>query len=804
MSYRTTRNSKRTVAALAAFGVVASAFAIASPVSADLAEVPGAGGIRVEPTFPAPFGLNQDQPAPVLQNGVSDQEAASTQILFHNGWVSGDRILVQLFDSADNNCSSVPTSIGYSVEPEVTVSGPADFDPGIGSPWGPNNGSPDVAFSFDNPQPIPVAAPAPTVPTFNTNLLQSTGCAANGINDILEIQFTNASSGATPTDAWVFTIDGVVLDVGAAVAGGPIHQVPFGQNARPGIPAYENTIDLFSGNQSALQSGVPVVINEWTVPAFVAPITLTSENADALVGDGFAQNLGDVTLTETQIDAFATGFYGICFGPGIDNIREELLEVTTSGAGVTVDPFTIFTYSNFAFNDCIQFNLTASTATALDSVTISGIFGDVNSGGTKSATLDFVPPAFEAAYLFPDDQTTGVGPYTDVNLGELDAFTTELGTATSLPDRIGGADRYDTAAKIAYSTEECATFAVLVNGESYPDSLSASYLAGALTLADNNDEDEVPILTTPGSFLHPAAELAIRELGVRTVYIVGGPAAVSEEVEAAVEALPRTECGGDISDTTQTVQVTRFGGMDRYDTNQLVVENGQSILDSDSVDYNDRIRYQANAGESSQRTAIVASGANFADALAAGPISFGDDDYGFPLVLTTPDELSAEAASTLTNLDITQVIIVGGEAAVSADVATSLEELGIDVIRRAGADRYETAIQVLLWAGTPEFPNTSPVLVGGDGFNLGLGWSLFGDVVLARGDNFADALAVAPYVGGNEDLLVLTQPTSLPPAAGAFISTLAGLGINPDIIAIGLGSAISDSVLVEANALANP
>ena len=683
------------------------------------------------------------------------------------------------------------------------MSGPFDFDPPLFSPWGPNNGSPDIGVGFDDPLPIPVATPAPTAPTFNVNLLQSTGCAANNISDILEIQFTNAATGATPTDAWVFTIDDVVLDVGAAVAGGPIHQVPFGQNARPGTPAYENTVDLFGGNQSALQSGVPIVINEWTNPAFVAPISLTSENADALVGDGFAQNLGDVTLTETQLDAFSNGFYGICFGPGISDIRDELLEVTTSSAGVTVDPFSVSVYSSGGFLNCVEFVLTASTPTALDSVTISGIFGDVDFGGTKVASLNFVPLDFELAYLTPDDQSTGA-PYTDVNLGELDAFTTELGTATSLPDRIGGADRYDTAAKIAYSTEECATFAVLVNGESYPDSLSASYLAGALTLADNNDEDEVPILTTPGSFLHPAAELAIRELGVRTVYIVGGPAAVSEEVEAAVEALPRTECGGDISDTTQTVQVTRFGGMDRYDTNQLVVENGQSILDSDSVDYNQRIRYQANTGEASQRTAIVASGANFADALAAGPISFGDSEYGFPLVLTTPDELSAEAASTLTNLDITQVIIVGGEAAVSADVATSLEELGIDVIRRAGADRYETAIQVLLWAGTPEFPNTSPVLVGGDGFNLGLGWSLFGDVVLARGDNFADALAVAPYVGGNEDLLVLTQPTSLPPAAGAFISTLAGLGINPDIIAIGLGSAISDSVLVEANALANP
>ena len=196
----------------------------------------------------------------------------------------------------------------------------------------------------------------------------------------------------------------MTLDVGAAVAGGPIHQVPFGQNARPGIPAYENTANLFSGNQGALQSGVPLAINEWTVPAFVAPISLTSENADVLVGDGFAQNLGDVTLTETQSDAFSVGFYDICFGPGIEDIREDLLEVTTSAAGVTVDPLSVNVFSGADFNNCIEFDLTAVTATGLDSVTISGIFGEVYTGGAKEASLTDAPAAFIAAYLTPDDQ----------------------------------------------------------------------------------------------------------------------------------------------------------------------------------------------------------------------------------------------------------------------------------------------------------------------------------------------------------------------------------------------------------------
>jgi len=814
LSTRTTRSSKRAVAALAAFGVVASTFAIGSPVSADLFDIPGAGGIRLVPDTSDPdFGLdpdrgNQNQPAPVIQAGVDGQPVASSQIMIHNQWESGDRVLVQLFDSAGLNCTSVPNSIGYSKvptvpKPTVTVSGPFDFD-GTTTPWENNNGDPDVGFGADAPTP----GAATTAPTFNVNLLSSTGCDPNDITDVLEIELNNESS-ASSTDAWVFTINGVVLDVGATVTGGPVQQVPFGQNASDGINAYENTADLFSGNLSALQSGVPQVVNEWTNPAFVAPISLSSDFDGTLVGDGFAQNLGSVTLSETQGDAFDDlNFFGVCFGPGINDIREPLLTRTTIGA--TVPLASVQVYTDVDFNECIRFEITAQTA-GIDSVTIDGIFGNVNFAGSKIVSLNFVPGGFTDQYLTPDDQFNldagqdGVGDYTDVNLGTLETFVTPLGSASALSDRIGGNDRFETAAKIAYSTVECADFAVLVNGNSFPDSLSASYLAGALTLTDFNDEDEVPILTTSGTSLHPAAELAIRELGVRTVYIVGGPAAVSADVAAAVDALPRTRCGGDISNNTQTVQVDRIQGADRYVTNQQVIQRAQSILDSEDVNYNERIRYQANAGEASERTVLMASGSDFADAMSAGPISFGDDDYGFPLVLTTPNTLSPVAALTLTNLDIDRVIIVGGEAAVSAGVVASLEALDIDVIRLAGANRYETAIQVLLWAATPEFPNLNPVLVGGEGFNLGLGWPISGDVVLARGDSFADALAVAPYVAASpKDLLVLTTPTSLHPAAGAFITTLVSLGFTPDIIAIGLGAAISGNVLDEANALANP
>jgi putative cell wall-binding protein len=675
--------------------------------------------------------------------------------------------------------------------------------------------------------PVPDAPVASTVanikPEFQVNLLSSTQCAPNGVKDIVEILFTNqsvdpATTGYDITDAWVLSLSGIEYNVGTNVTAGPLRNLPLAQDATATPGQFNNTPGGWFGGNQAATGTTPLVQALWTTTAFILPVTLTAETPGSLVADGFTQDLGTITLAESLSSSFVAGTYQVCYSNNISSLQASLL--TSTGPVV---PGSIVVSGN-----CISFGVAPTTG--VDTIVFDNVFGRVNVAGNTSVSLTQVPLAFTTAYLTANDNS--VAPLTppvvqpappaaplpylvsnsatsDVNVVQPPYLVSPVAVAAALPDRIGGSNRFETASKIAFSTTDCSDFVVLVNGNSFPDSLSASYLAGALTLTENKERGEVPILTTRGTSLHPAAELAIRELGVRTVYIVGGTAAISADVAAAVDALPRTECGGDISDTTQTVQVERVAGANRYVTNREVVERAQSILDSDSISYNQRIRYQANAGESSQRTALMASGADFADAMSAGPISFGNSEAGFPLVLTTPNALSPVAASTLTNLDIERVVIVGGEAAVSADVVASLEALGIDVIRLSGANRYETAIQVLLWAGTPRFPNTSDVLVGGEGFNLGLGWNLFGSVVLARGDDFADALAVAPYVGSRQDLLVLTTPTSLHPAAGGFISALTsvkaefGLG-GPGIVAIGLGEAISGDVLDEANALANP
>ena len=60
--------------------------------------------------------------------------------------------------------------------------------------------------------------------------------------------------------------------------------------------------------------------------------------------------------------------------------------------------------------------------------------------------------------------------------------------------------------------------------------------------------------------------------------------------------------------------------------------------------------------------ALDALMATFPDALAAGPLAYA---RALPLVLTDPGALSPQAAQTLVDLGIQQVVIAGGPTAVS-------------------------------------------------------------------------------------------------------------------------------------------
>ena len=124
------------------------------------------------------------------------------------------------------------------------------------------------------------------------------------------------------------------------------------------------------------------------------------------------------------------------------------------------------------------------------------------------------------------------------------------------------------------------------------------------------------------------------------MFIVGGTSVVSEQIEDALADTRADTCGGEAFFNDQNLEVRRFAGADRYETNNVVVEAAQSIY---LGTFNDRLRYQADDTQPSKRTALVATGENFADALVAGPFAYGvftaEGAKGFPLVLTESDML---------------------------------------------------------------------------------------------------------------------------------------------------------------------
>ncbi|MBS4022242.1 MAG: cell wall-binding repeat-containing protein [Dethiobacter sp.] len=106
-------------------------------------------------------------------------------------------------------------------------------------------------------------------------------------------------------------------------------------------------------------------------------------------------------------------------------------------------------------------------------------------------------------------------------------------------ERIAGADRFETAAKIAEAIGP-STEAVVVNGLDFADALSVSAYAGS---------QGIPILLIRKDSVPAVTLAALNSRGVKNVTVVGGAAAVSD---AVLQALPGTK--------------SRLAGSDRYAT----------------------------------------------------------------------------------------------------------------------------------------------------------------------------------------------------------------------------------------------
>lgn len=337
--------------------------------------------------------------------------------------------------------------------------------------------------------------------------------------------------------------------------------------------------------------------------------------------------------------------------------------------------------------------------------------------------------------------------------------------------RLAGSDRFATAVAISqerYAPGDLAGGAVvLATGLSFPDALAGSTLAGAVG---------GPILLTRPDSLPGAVRSEISRLGARTVYVLGGPRAVSDSVLAAVRSIPGV------------TRVERVYGRDRYATAAAVARKTRSIL-----------------GASMPRTAFLASGLNFPDALAAAPVAAAN---GAPILLTGPASLAPAARSAISDLGITDVIVVGGPRVVTEGARSAAASLvgGTAHTRRvSGANRYETAQRLAEWAAELDSP-------GADGF---VGTSANPQALralseaasagFASGENYPDALAGGALCGLAGSPMLLVEPDRVPSAVWSrHLSRLAGHGrVFGKSYVFGGPAAVSDPAYFQLDALSN-
>lgn len=105
--------------------------------------------------------------------------------------------------------------------------------------------------------------------------------------------------------------------------------------------------------------------------------------------------------------------------------------------------------------------------------------------------------------------------------------------------------------------------------------------------------------------------------------------------------------------------------------------------------------------------AFLASAENFPDALAASAVAGA---LGAPVLLTGRGGLAPAAAAGLDALQPDLVVLAGGTAALSAQVETDVEALGLATRRIAGTGRVETAEQLAAFA--VELGYGRPVVTG--------------------------------------------------------------------------------------------
>jgi hypothetical protein len=288
---------------------------------------------------------------------------------------------------------------------------------------------------------------------------------------------------------------------------------------------------------------------------------------------------------------------------------------------------------------------------------------------------------------------------------------------------------------------------VLSRSDTYLDALVGSALA---------IKNDAPLLITkPGSTVEPRVVSEIQRVlgGNGDVYLLGGTLALPAGIETQLTNLGYT--------------VRRIWGQNHYET--AVAINRQITTEP--------------------QVAIVTTGANYYDALAAGAAAGAVGDTA--IILTDGGTMPASSAAYLNGLDPAEVAVVtaGGPGDAALAKALSNGQLGNwagfaidDAYRLVGADEISTALQLA------KFFFSAP-----------------GYVAISTNRGWQDALTGGAMIGASQGPLLLTAPDRLNGSVAEYLSDnsagiwygvmLGGYLALPDALIEPFGSAFSEQYL---------
>jgi putative cell wall-binding protein len=223
----------------------------------------------------------------------------------------------------------------------------------------------------------------------------------------------------------------------------------------------------------------------------------------------------------------------------------------------------------------------------------------------------------------------------------------DSGTAV---ERLGGADRYATAAAIVSKAfPSGADTVILTSGEDWPDAVVSSALAGA---------KNCPILLTEKDRLTEQTSDLIDKLHAKNAVLSGGTGALSDTIKAAL-----------ISNGMKEENIIRIGGDSRSQTAEKI---GREVMTSGGTD-----------------TCFICPGTDFPDALSVSSYAYANKT---PILLAQEDgTLSADTLAMAESFK--KIYLIGGEAVLSSQAETQLA--GCSPIRLAGSDRYLTNAKII-------------------------------------------------------------------------------------------------------------